>query len=275
MNGGSLLLAYHGCDATVRDDLVTGTLASLKPSENRYDWLGPGIYFYEGDCQRARQFAQASHDHPQRYYTKKPIGTPSVVGAVLRISTCLDMTTQDGLLHYRAAYETLQEALAGKELPQNLPAGDFDTDVILHHLDEAVFRTVHAMRAREGLEAFQVVRGAFYQGAEQRPRQHFVKAPTFSWHCATPLASRAGSCLPATSCSSRPSASPQLRVWPKRSDNVKLKSRAGKPELGAPQRLSINRSRSRTPAGPACQRWPTGRCRAPQSQRAPQWHGPG
>ncbi len=173
MNGGSLLLAYHGCDATVRDDLVTGTLPSLKPSENRYDWLGPGIYFYEGDCQRARQFAQASHDHPHRYYTKQPIGTPSVVGAVLRISSCLDMTTQDGLLHYRAGYQTLQEALVGRALPRNLPAGDFDTDVILHHLDEAVIRMVHAMRASQGLQSFQLVRGAFYQGPEAAPSSAF------------------------------------------------------------------------------------------------------
>jgi hypothetical protein len=173
MNRGALVLAYHGCDATVRDDLITGALATLKPSENRYDWLGPGIYFYEGDCQRARQFAQASHDHPHRCYTKKPIGTPAVVGAVLRVVTCLDMTTQNGLLHYRAAYETLLAALTGRALPQNEPAGDFDTDVILHHLDEAVIRTVHAMRANEGLDAFQVVRGAFYQGQEAAPSSAF------------------------------------------------------------------------------------------------------
>lgn len=173
MNGGSLLVAYHGCDATVRDDLVTGTLASLKPSENKYDWLGPGVYFYETDCQRARQFAQASHDHPDRYYTAKPIGTPSVVGAILRVATCLDMTTQEGLQHYRAAFVTLRDALGEDDLPKNQAAGVEDTDVILHHLDEAVIRMIHSMRKTQKLEAFQLVRGAFYQGNEAAPSSAF------------------------------------------------------------------------------------------------------
>lgn len=175
MNGGTLLVAFHGCDATVRDDLVTGKLRQLRPSENRYDWLGPGVYFYEADCQRARQFAQASHDHPGRSYTAKPIGTPAVVGAVLRVASCLDMTTQDGLRHYRSAYETLKAGheLAKKPLPKNLPAGDFDADVILHHLDEAVIRIIHSMRKKQGLETFQLVRGAFYQGDEAAPSSAF------------------------------------------------------------------------------------------------------
>jgi len=173
MNGGSLLVAYHGCDATVRDDLVIGKLAKLRPSENKYDWLGPGVYFYEADCQRARQFAQASHDHPERHYTATPIGTPAVVGAILRVATCLDMTTQEGLQHYRAAFVTLRDALGEENLPTNQAAGDDDTDVILHHLDEAVIRTVHSMRKKQNLEAFQMVRGAFYQGNEAAPSSAF------------------------------------------------------------------------------------------------------
>ena len=38
---GRLLVAYHGCDITTRDDLVTGKLADLDHSKNPYDWLAP------------------------------------------------------------------------------------------------------------------------------------------------------------------------------------------------------------------------------------------
>ena len=38
----SFILAYHGCDQSVADQLVEG--AAFKESRNGYDWLGPGIY---------------------------------------------------------------------------------------------------------------------------------------------------------------------------------------------------------------------------------------
>ena len=57
MIAGNLLIAYHGCDATTRDDLVTGAIPCLAQSRNRYDWLGPGAYFFEGDDRRALKFA--------------------------------------------------------------------------------------------------------------------------------------------------------------------------------------------------------------------------
>lgn len=75
---GRLLVAYHGCDITTRDDLVSGKLAHLDHSKNPYDWLGPGAYFFEGDAERALMFANASHNNPTKMYTARPIGTPAV-----------------------------------------------------------------------------------------------------------------------------------------------------------------------------------------------------
>jgi hypothetical protein len=39
------VLAYHGCDLAVGERLLDGD--AFKPSNNDYDWLGPGIYFWE------------------------------------------------------------------------------------------------------------------------------------------------------------------------------------------------------------------------------------
>ena len=47
---GQIVLAYHGCDVTVRDGLVRGELTP-RISSNAYDWLGDGLYFFEGGSQ--------------------------------------------------------------------------------------------------------------------------------------------------------------------------------------------------------------------------------
>lgn len=105
MSLGTALIVYHGCDVTTRDDLVSRRLKHLDHSKNKYDWLGPGAYFFEGDVERALLFAQAAHHNPDKRYTARPIATPAVVGAVLQVQSWLDMTTQAGIKQYGMAYE--------------------------------------------------------------------------------------------------------------------------------------------------------------------------
>jgi hypothetical protein len=155
---GHLLLAYHGCDATTRDDLVTRRLLDLKHSENAYDWLGPGLYFFESDPQRAMNFAVASAAHPERLYTKRPIATPAVVGAIICVTSCLDMTTQVGLDEFADVVEQLQAA--DTPLAQNDAANP-----LLRKLNNQVFTSLHALRQGLMYEPYQMVRGAFVQGA--------------------------------------------------------------------------------------------------------------
>jgi len=52
------IIGFHGCDETVRNRVVSEKGEILKPSENRYDWLGNGIYFWENNYERAFQFAK-------------------------------------------------------------------------------------------------------------------------------------------------------------------------------------------------------------------------
>lgn len=99
MNDGHLQIGYHGCDVTVRDALVSGSL-SPESSDNQYDWLGPGFYMFEGDADRALAFAEAAADQPQRRLTARPIATPAVVGCIFSVHRCLDMTTKAGRLEF-------------------------------------------------------------------------------------------------------------------------------------------------------------------------------
>ena len=43
----NLIIGFHGCDQTVVDKVLAGE-ENLIPSTNDYDWLGNGIYFWEG-----------------------------------------------------------------------------------------------------------------------------------------------------------------------------------------------------------------------------------
>src|SRR5688500_11120147 len=103
---GHLVVAYYGCDASTRDDLIAGRTA-LRSSSNPYDWLSDGAYFFEGDWRRALKFATASWDRPAENLTKERISSPAVVGAILRVGHWLDMATQDGIDEFAETYESM------------------------------------------------------------------------------------------------------------------------------------------------------------------------
>ncbi|WP_426303939.1 hypothetical protein ACN9MJ_13045 [Acidovorax facilis] len=179
---GQITLAYHGCDITTRDDLVTGLIRNLRSSTNEYDWLGDGSYYFENDSTRALQYAKYTANHPTLNLTKVPIGTPAVVGVVLDVSRWLDMTTQEGIDNYRIALRTLLTGFAatGKPPPANTAAFSGDADLIHRSLDRAVYELIHSLRATElangmaegdaskvvDMAPYQATRGAFKQGLQ-------------------------------------------------------------------------------------------------------------
>ncbi len=60
-----LILGFHGCDRALRDQIVSTQGIVLESSDNDYDWLGSGIYFWENSYQRALEFATfLSVNHP-------------------------------------------------------------------------------------------------------------------------------------------------------------------------------------------------------------------
>lgn len=53
----AFVLGFHGCDAAVGEAILRGETSHLQESTNDYDWLGSGIYFWEGNPARALEFA--------------------------------------------------------------------------------------------------------------------------------------------------------------------------------------------------------------------------
>src|SRR5215470_14088035 len=83
-----MVLAYHGCDAAVAERLLAGE--PFRRSENDYDWLGAGVYFWEYGADRALQFARDQQRRGQ-------VAEPAVVGALVQLetaSTCWIRRTQ-------------------------------------------------------------------------------------------------------------------------------------------------------------------------------------
>lgn len=144
---GQILIGYHGCDITTRDGLVTGRLQP-KPSQNPYDWLYDGMYFFEGDSARALKLAKAASGRPTQSLTRQPIATPAVVGVVLDIDRIFDLTTQNGIDNFAVAAANIEAAYKhdGKPVPKNAPAFEGDTENLHRAFDREVCRMVHEYR---------------------------------------------------------------------------------------------------------------------------------
>jgi hypothetical protein len=148
----SFVLAYHGCDRAFGERLLSGS-KSLKPSNNDYDWLGPGVYFWESNPLRALEFAREKQKRRER--TRRPF----VVGAVIDLGLCLDLTIKDSLENLRAAHRSLLDTIpAGSPLPANGP------ESWRRRLDCAVIRFLHLIRQSEASEPIDTVRGIFTEG---------------------------------------------------------------------------------------------------------------
>lgn len=138
----------------------------MLPSEKSYDWLGKGIYFWENDPQRAREWAEnkvRSGDYEN----------PFVVGALLDLGNCLDLTQRENHEFLRVAHNGLVEdsAKSGYPLPENRDArGDGNADKLLRFLDCAVINDLHTM-IQDG--SFETVRGMFVEGEDVYPGARF------------------------------------------------------------------------------------------------------
>lgn len=50
------VIGFHSCDREVGLRLLNGK-EEIAPSDNKWDWLGPGSYFWEGDPARSLSYA--------------------------------------------------------------------------------------------------------------------------------------------------------------------------------------------------------------------------
>ena len=166
----SLILAYHGCNLETAQRLLGGS--PFQPSNQDYDWLGAGSYFWENDVLRAYQWAT---EHRRRF------DHPSVVGAVVELGNCLDLATQSGIDAVMLAYNELVSSSEedGLPIPKNVdPGNESGGDKILRRLDCAVMNYLYelagaAQASDPKSQPYTTVRALFPEGSELYPGAGF------------------------------------------------------------------------------------------------------
>lgn len=155
------VLGYHGCDRSVADRVVRSP-EHLVASENTYDWLGHGIYFWESSPTRAAQWAA---EKAERAATSGQAFEPAVVGAVIDLGNCLDLLDAGSVDLVASAYESLKlfREREGLAMPENENVAG-RSGHLLRRLDCAVINALHDLVADQGGPAFDSVRAAFVEG---------------------------------------------------------------------------------------------------------------
>jgi hypothetical protein len=154
------IFGYHGCDRRVADAVLTGK-TKLSASENAYDWLGHGIYFWEHGPMRALEWA-AQQAKRKGSHIKKP----AVIGAVIQLGTCFDLLDIKHTRELRLAAEAFIAGIesVGGSLPNNQPATAGDFDWLKRHRDCLVLNTAISTIESSLGSHFDTVRGVFQEG---------------------------------------------------------------------------------------------------------------
>ena len=165
----SYALGFHGLDEEIGKKVLNGEL-TLRHSQNSYDWLGHGVYFWESSPERAYQFAEQSSQRQQSTVKK-----PFVIGAVIDLGVCLDLLDKKWLDFLREAYDQMVHTLTANGLEllaTNSGFGKDDFDFKKRELDCAVIRFAVQLAEENGIK-FDSVRAAFWEGEELYPQAGF------------------------------------------------------------------------------------------------------
>lgn len=150
-------MAYHGCDAAVADRILAGE--PFQRSENTYDWLGAGVYFWEFGADRALQFADF-----QKQFGK--VKTPAVVGALVQLGDCFDLMDTRFTTELKRAFDLTKKTWPSN---QSIPKNKGQTpDKKLRLRDCAVLNLYFKAMEEEGI-TYDTVRCAFAEGPPAFP----------------------------------------------------------------------------------------------------------
>ncbi|MDE6338361.1 MAG: hypothetical protein K2K97_01065 [Muribaculaceae bacterium] len=135
----------------------------MEPSVNTYDWLGSGIYFWEGDVQRAYEFARDT----------KKCKDPFAIGAILNLGYCFDLTSREDLDLLKFGWESVVVPSIGEGIINKPARRGENGELMLRYLDCYVINALHKFNKSQGIRQFDSVRGAFWEGEEVYPTAGF------------------------------------------------------------------------------------------------------
>ncbi len=180
----NLMIGFHGCDESVRNELVNNP-NKIRKSQEKFDQLGHGFYIWENNYERALKWSEDK-------FKRGTITKPSVVGVVYQLDYCLDFTDSKFIDILSVYHQLLKDDLEvpGKTLPKNKDvAKDAHKDLLFRELDCAVIEYLH-QKIEDGIKddentkgfskikRFDTTRGIFteggpaYEGAGIQTKNH-------------------------------------------------------------------------------------------------------
>ena len=161
-----LILGFHGTDESIVHEIVLNR-QSIKFSENPWDWIGHGAYFWEHSPQRALDFARNASKRGNSM-----IRNPAVLGAVLDLGHCLDLIDYENMGLIKDGYELVKSRNA--PLPENKTATTgVNGELLIRDLDCAVVEMIHQIRLLNHREPFDSVKAVFWEGNLLYPNAGF------------------------------------------------------------------------------------------------------
>lgn len=107
-----IVYGFHGCDESTKNRLLKSNGDFIR-SENKYDWLGSGVYFWESDPVRALEFAKSAVENKRQ--SKGNISSPAVIGAVLDLGNCFDLANRKNIELLIQANELYLKLVGGED----------------------------------------------------------------------------------------------------------------------------------------------------------------
>ena len=158
------IVGYHGCDRKVAELILHGK-SEVHVSENDYDWLGKGAYFWVDSPLRAFKWAQDAKRRDERSPpTHRPaIKTPYVLGAFINTGLCLNLLDFEVIQEIRAMHDLYRSKMSPNEkTPENTLIKN--NVAIMRRLDCSVINYLHFERARDRLPSYDTALGMFIEG---------------------------------------------------------------------------------------------------------------
>ena len=146
------VLGYHGCSLETAEKILLEQRFAV--SENAYDWLGRGIYFWEYAPYRALEWARRKYE-PQGI-------EPAVIGVTIRLGQCLNLLDIQHTSDLVGVYDDLVTSIGFSKLPQNTKSG-------AHFLDRRIIDSFCRLDEEQTINPIQTVRGSFPEGQPLYP----------------------------------------------------------------------------------------------------------
>jgi hypothetical protein len=154
-----IVVGYHGCDQEIGIAVLLGE-KSIKKSNNKYDWLGEGIYFWEYSPQRALEFANEQK-------SRNKVKIPFVLGAYIHLGRCFDSTDTRYTGQLTEAFNAWERFLKAENMPmpENKKGSTGGEDLVLRYRDCALLNWyMRIMDEKSKGCYYQTVRGVFVEG---------------------------------------------------------------------------------------------------------------